>query len=194
MDSQSAPSWFNADVSLGAKKDATSASNIKAALTNMEKANRARKQYDVPALKVSPVLVAISMIDADYQKSGLTHPQYYKQGLENLAAGAEPVNMWLGEKSNWKWNVKKNPSLAAYEFVPNWGGVYNYVAMGTNSYKTSGHYLNLLNRTHTVMGMAHMTGNSDYGSVDAFNASSDDPNGALSLSQYKNLVNEWLSK
>lgn len=70
LSSQSAPSWFNKYVKLGAAKDATSATNLKASIQDLENANSARAKVGSRRLKVSPILTAISMIDADYQKQG----------------------------------------------------------------------------------------------------------------------------
>ena len=192
-----APSWFNTYVKLGGKDDATSNVNIKASLQSLANANKERKRAGVGELKISPTSTAISMIDADYQKQGsLNHPGFYGYhfNLENLSAGAEPISNWMTEKVAWEWNVKKSPSLAPYEFTPNWEDpVYNQAVLGTNGYRMAGHYTNLLNKGHRVMGMAHMT-QTPYGAADAFNATSEGEDGAITLAQYKAIVKEWLKK
>ncbi|WP_255534810.1 hypothetical protein [Lactobacillus sp. M0396] len=43
------------------------------------------------------------------------------------------------------------------------------------------------------MGMAHMT-QTPYGAADAFNATSEGEDGAITLAQYKAIVKEWLKK
>ncbi|NRO02262.1 hypothetical protein IMAU30109_01208 [Lactobacillus helveticus] len=62
LSSQSAPSWFNKYVKLGAAKDATSAANLKASIQDLENANSARAKVGSRRLKVSPILTAISMM------------------------------------------------------------------------------------------------------------------------------------
>lgn len=194
---KAAPSWFNTYVSLGSKNDATSSANIVASLQSLANVNKERTAIGVGELKISPTSTAISMIDADYQKQGsLNHPGFYgyRHNLENLSAGSEPVSNWMTEQEDWQWNVKKNPSLAPYEFSPNWwDSVYTQAVLGTNGYRTAGHYTNLVNKEHRVMGMAHMT-QTPYGGVDAFNATSQGEDGAITLTQYKNLIKQWLSK
>jgi hypothetical protein len=197
LSSQSAPSWFNKYVKLGAAKDATSAANLKASIQDLENANSARAKVGSRRLKVSPILTAISMIDADYQKQGgVHHPQYYKyeDSLESISAGSEPITIWMTEKNNWKEDVRKNSSLKSLEFHPNWDNqAYTDAVMGAHGYKVAGHYTNLVNRNHRIMGMAHMTDN-NYGYADVYNASSKNNKGSLTLGQYKSLVNRWLNR
>ncbi|WP_233553586.1 CAP domain-containing protein [Lactobacillus sp. ESL0228] len=194
---QPAPSWFKKYVDLTSPQDATNSSNIRVSLKNLAKVNQARTAIGEKALKVSLPLIAISMIDADYQKrGGLTQPHYYEytNNLENIAGGTEPVAKWLSEEINWKWDVKKTPSLAPNEFSPNWSNIkYDNAVFGTNGYRTAGHYLNLVNKQHRVMGMAHMT-KSNYGFVDILNANYKDSSSAISFNQYKKLVTKWLKK
>lgn len=194
VDGQVAPNWFNR-VSLTDKNDATSAKNIKTAVSYMNKANAARKNNGVDELKVSPVLTAIAIIDSDYQQQGgLEHPSYYSRGLENLSAGADPIQMWLSEKSNWQYDVKKNSNLSKYEFTPDWGNSeYSNAVMGQNGYKTAGHYLNLLNSTHTVMGFGHLSTGS-YGSADAFIGDDSNSDAGIPVNQFESLVNTWLKE
>lgn len=193
-----APSWFTTSVKLGSPDDATSAANIAASLPNLISINQKRAKLGEKRLKISLISTAISMIDSDYQKrGGLAHPQYYHYAgnLENLAAGSNPVTMWLNEKANWKWDVKKTPSLARYQFSPNWSNAkYTHAVLGTNGYKTAGHYTNIVNKKHRVMGMAHMTQSPDYGYVDAYNATNKGTKSAITLTKYRALVKEWLAK
>lgn len=193
-----APSWFTTTVKLGSPDDATSAANIAASLPNLTSLNQKRAKLGEKRLKISLISTAISMIDSDYQKrGGLAHPQYYHYAgnLENLAAGGNPVTMWLGEKANWKWDVKKTPSLARYQFAPNWSNKkYTHAVLGANGYKTAGHYTNVVNKNHRVMGMAHMTQSPDYGYVDAYNATNKGAKSAIALTKYRALVKEWLAK
>ncbi|WP_236629324.1 MULTISPECIES: SLAP domain-containing protein [Lactobacillus] len=100
LNSKGAPSWFSKYVNLGAKDDSTSVANIKAGLKGLEEVNQARAKAGSKALKVSPVLMAISLIDADYQKQGgINHPAYYQYhgSLENLSAGEDPIQIWMAE-------------------------------------------------------------------------------------------------
>nr|WP_254261655.1 CAP domain-containing protein [Lactobacillus helveticus] len=163
----------------------------------MENANSARAKVGSRRLKVSPILTAISMIDADYQKQGgVHHPQYYKyeDSLENISAGSEPITIWMTEKNNWKEDVRKNSSLKSLEFHPNWDNqAYTDAVMGAHGYKVAGHYTNLVNRNHRIMGMAHMTDN-NYGYADVYNTSSKNNKGSLTLEQYNSLVNKWLNR
>lgn len=194
---QPAPTWFKKYVNLNSSTDATSSSNIRLSLKSLANVNQTRIAVGEKALKVSLPLIAISMIDADYQKrGGLEQPHYYEynNNLENIAGGTEPIAKWLSEKANWQWDVKKAPDLSPYQFSPNWSNIkYDNAVFGTNGYKTAGHYLNLVNKQHRVMGMAHMTKTS-YGFVDTFNANYKGSSGALSFSQYKKLVTKWLKK
>ncbi|CAM3156359.1 Cysteine-rich secretory protein family protein [Lactobacillus bombicola] len=197
LGNKSAPVWFKTYVDLNSAKDATSISNIQATLKNLSNVNKVRAQLKEKQLRISPILTALSMIDADYQKHGtLTEPQYYEytNNLENLASGTDPVKKWLSEQANWKANVTKTPSLAPYEFSPNWkNNKYGYAVYGANGYKESGHYLNLVNKNHCIMGMAHMIPNSK-GYVDVFNAADTGTASSLKVSEYKKLITEWLHK
>lgn len=193
---QGTPSWFKKSVSLGADSDATSVANIKAGIKGMEAINDARKGVKARSLRVSPIMLAISMIDADYQKKGeIAHPHFYDyaNNLENIAAGGDPIRLWMREKSAWQYDVKKSPSIAKDEYHPNWHSkAYSEAVLGTNGYQEAGHYTNLINRDHRAMGAAHMTNNSKYDYVDVMNATSENGKNALSMSQYKKLVNKWL--
>lgn len=139
-----APSWFNTYINLGGKNDATSSANIQASLQSLERVNKERTTAGVRSLKISPISTAISMIDADYQKQGfLNHPKFYgyRQNLENLSAGSEAISNWMTEQEDWQWNVKKNPSLAPYEFSPNWQDLpYTQAVLDSNGYRTAGHH------------------------------------------------------
>lgn len=102
---KSKASWYNRYVDLHSKDDATSAENIKAALPYFSRVNSVRKNEGVRSLRVSPLLTAASMLNADYQKrGGLKHTHYFKSiGLENIATqsvGLDPVDTWLTEKKN----------------------------------------------------------------------------------------------
>lgn len=198
LGNQTAPSWFKTYVSLSDADDATSSSNVVATIANLEQVNKERAAIGKKKLKISLISTAISMIDCDYQKrDSLVHPQYYKHAgnIENLAAGSDPVSMWMNEKANWQWDVQKSPSLARYQFSPNWNSAaYNHAVLGTNGYKTVGHYTNIVNKKHRVMGMAHMTKNPTYGYADAYNATSKGAKSAITLAKYKSLVNKWLVK
>lgn len=191
------PSWFDECVSLGDKSDSTNALNIKATLISLERVNKERAAVGINELKVSPTSTAISMIDADYQKKfEFDHPLHYgyRFNRENLSLGSgEPVGMWMTEKNDWLWNVNKNPSLAPFEFSPNWRDKdYDDAILGLNGYKTAGHYTNLVDKTYRVMGLARIIDiEFNYGS---YNATSQGEDGAISVAQYKNLVNEWLEK
>ncbi len=138
------------------------------------------------------------MLDSNYQKRGdLAHPRYYHyaDNLENLAAGDSPVKLWMSEKADWNWNVQKTPSLARYEYSPNWNSnAYKNTVLGTNGYKLSDHYTNIVNKQHWVIGMAHMTQNSPYRYVDAYNATNKDAKSAISLAKYKSLIKQWLAQ
>lgn len=188
---QSAPSWFSKDVSLTSRNDATSAQNIKASLAVLTKMNQVRRQYGLPEFKVSPVTTAIAMIDADYQKqAGLAHPSYYQYGSssENLASGGDAVKMWMGEKADWQYNVKRNPSLAPYEHQSAWTNEYLAALAGQNGYRTAGHYLNMVNQDSNLVGVGVWSG------VTAADFDSNDSSTGLTVTQYSALVNEWLKK
>ncbi len=193
---KAAPSWYKEYVNLNAEKDATSSANIKAVLPYLSEVNSARHQEGAHSLKVSPVLMAASMLNADYQKrGGLKHSHYFKfLGLENLStqsASLDPVQNWLEEKKNWEFDTKKNPSLKKNKYVPVWNSTYDAVVMGSNGYKTAGHYLNLINKKYRVMGFGNVS-DTDYGNVDSFMGSN--KGAGISVGKYKTLVNAWLNK
>lgn len=191
------PSWFDKCVSLGEKSDSTNALNIKATLNSLERVNKERAAVGINELKVSPTSTAISMLDADYlKKFDFDHPLHYGYHFnrENLALGSgEPVGMWMTEKTDWLWNVKKNPSLAPFEFTSNWSDKdYDDAILGLNGYKTAGHYTNLVDKTYRVMGLARIIDITfNYSS---YNATAQGEDGAITVAQYKRLVTEWLKK
>lgn len=191
-----APSWYHQYVNLNSEKDATSASNIKKALPYFAQVNSARRSEGARSLKVSPLLTAAAMLNADYQKrNGLKHSHYFKfLGLENLAAqsdGLNPIDNWMQEKKNWEYDVKKTPALKKYKYYPVWNSLYDKAAMGVNGYKEVGHYLNLIDKSHRVMGFANMTDTS-FENADSFMGSS--KGAGIPVAKYTKLVNEWLNK
>lgn len=190
------PSWFRKDVSLTSAKDATSKANIKAALPFLQQVNSTRSKVGARSLKVSPLLMATAMLNADYQKSakGKHSGHFKKLGLENLAFGEGPIDLWMSEKKAWRADVKKDSALKKDQFRPDWSSkAYDHAAIGSNGFKMAGHYLNLVNRKHRIMGWAHMTDyDPAYGSADSFMAA--DKGAGLSVAKYTSLVNAWLNK
>ncbi len=191
-----APSWFNECVDLGAEKDATNSANILVSIQGLSNVNKVRTEAGVGELKVSPTSLVISMIDADYQKTHeFDHPLFYGYHFnrENLALGGEPVSIWMTEKADWEWDVQKSPNLAPYEFTPNWKALdYQDAVQGLRGFKTAGHYTNLVDRTYRVMGLARIKDiELDY---TAYNATSQGEDGAITLEQYKAIVDQWLKK
>lgn len=189
-------SWYNEYVDLHSNDDATSAKNIKAVLPYLNSVNRARRSEGVRSLKVSPLLTAASMLNADYQKrGGLKHTHYFKSiGLENIATqsmGLDPVDTWFSEKKSWNYDVKKNHSLKPAKYSPTWTATYDAAVEGTNGYKMAGHYLNLINRNYRVMGFANVS-NTGYGNADSYLGSS--KGAGISVAKYKALVNAWANK
>lgn len=189
------PSWFKSAVSLGSPKDATSSANIKAALPFLRAVNRTRSKVGARSLKVSPLLMATAMLNADYQKNdNRQHSHFFKKfGLENLAFGEGPIQLWMAERKAWQYDVRKSPSLKKAQYHPSWSATYDKAVIGTNGFKMTGHYLNLVNKRHRVMGWAHMTDyDPRFGSVDSFMAA--DKGAGMSVAKYASLVNAWLNK
>lgn len=180
-----APSWYSTYVDINDVKDAASADNFAKTLDYYGRTNQIRTGKGIPAMKVSFRMIAKSIVSVDYQKrGGLEHSSY--GGFENLASSQDPINAWMREEANWKYNVGINSSLADQEYK----GPSGYPFYGGNGYRVAGHYLNLVNINLKSMGYAYLMRESGKNAV-AYNGSFS--SGDISVDEFVSLARQWLN-
>lgn len=175
------PSWFNKYVKLGQSGDATSKESLAQTLPLYNRLNKIRRGYNVKSAKVSLPMIAYAMINADYQKQGgLQHAHYYKV-TENLAAGTDPLKVWMNEKPLWVKYAKKHPGEKATN-----------TSMTAWNNSQAGHYLNLIDHNSTGVGFGYLKGG-NMGNVTAFDAQKANAS-AISASKFIKLANKWIAQ
>lgn len=157
------PEWQK----LGELNDATTMANMLASVEGLRKLNELRASLGLGELKVSAWLTADAQSHADYsggeywELSKYSHanqdyPNLPFNSSENSAVNSNWDNAYKAwydnEKVIWDAAVAKDPSLAATLTDPN--GAYNLFKSNKDLYEQVGHYLNIVDPTLKVMGMA----------------------------------------
>ena len=130
--------------------------NIRKALTIVDQTNAARAARGLPALKVTPTLMAQSAIQTNVGTKLLWHPKIFSVG-ENLAWGyaydRAVDDAWMREEAVYNAYVAEHPGRKiAWE---NPDGLYNWSLAYPSEYLRMGHYLNIIDPYSVAMGAAY---------------------------------------
>ena len=136
---------------LGAENDATSLDYVINSISYLKEFNKIRANENLPELKVSMVLMAISQVNANWQKDeaqigNVAHASVYSTG-ENAAWG-------YGDAE-----TKTSPFTAWYNLEKAW------YSNGITDWHKIGHYKNIVSQAYAYTGYAHIEEGA-YGSTD----------------------------
>ena len=136
-------------------KSAFHLDNIRKALTIVDQTNAARATRGLPALRLTPTLMAQSAIQTNVGTKLLWHPKVFSVG-ENLAWGCahdRAVDVWMGEEAVYNAYVAEHPDRRlAWE---NANSLHNWSLAYPSEYLRMGHYLNIINPYYVAMGAAY---------------------------------------
>ena len=136
-------------------KSAFHLDNIRKALTIVDQTNAARAARGLPALKLTPTLMAQSAIQTNVGTKLLWHPEIFSVG-ENLAWGCahdRAVDVWMGEEAVYNAYVAEHPDRRlAWE---NANSLHNWSLAYPSEYLRMGHYFNIINPYCVAMGAAY---------------------------------------
>ena len=142
---------LNGHTNIGATNDATSLDNVINSISYLKEFNKIRVSEGLPELKVSMVLMAISQVNANWQRDtaeigNVAHSGVYNTG-ENAAWGygeaeskASPFTVWYNLEKSWYQN-------------------------GITDFHKVGHYKNIISKAYDYTGYAHIE-EGCYGSTD----------------------------
>lgn len=136
---------------IGAENDATSLDNVINSISYLKEFNKIRASENLPELKVSMVLMAISQANANWQRDeaqigNVAHASVYSTG-ENAAWG-------YGDAE-----TKTSPFTAWYNLEKAW------YSNGITDWHKIGHYKNIVSQGYDYTGYAHIEEGA-YGSTD----------------------------
>ena len=142
---------LNGHTNIGAANDATSLENVMNSISYLKEFNKIRVSEGLSELKVSMVLMAISQVNANWQRDtaeigNVAHSGVYNTG-ENAAWGygdaeskASPFTVWYNLEKSWYQN-------------------------GITDFHKVGHYKNITSKAYDYTGYAHIE-EGCYGSTD----------------------------
>ena len=115
--------WYDPAKQLGKEGDATSLSNIKAALNDLDDLVAVRQQYNLRVPKVSLTAVAVAMMSSDYLLNHdfdhpINHPEngHFFSDEEDIADGGSQVPLYMGEKQWIDDQIANHPEYAQYSY------------------------------------------------------------------------------
>lgn len=151
----------------GYSEDASSFKNVFDALDFIDECNRLRKEEGLSELKVTDLMMACAIADANFADHHIAHPEQFNVG-ENLAWGySNPFDGWYDEEK------------ALYEG-------------GNTKFEDVGHYLNIINGNYLVTGFAINTERSNmYGVTYCQVFSSGESGTVYSVSEYRNRLQQY---
>ena len=137
-------------------KSAFHLDNIRKALTIVDQTNAARAARGLPALRLTPTLMAQSAIQTNVGTKLVDHSHIFGVG-ENLAWGYafdKAVNdAWMSEESTYNRYVAEHPDRKiAWE---NANSLSKWSKANPDIYHDVGHYLNIINPYYVAMGAAY---------------------------------------
>ena len=138
-------------------KSAFHLDNIRKALTIVDQTNAARAARGLPALRLTPTLMAQSAIQTNVGTKLLWHPKIFDYIGENLAWGYaydKAVNdAWMSEESTYNKYVAEHPDKKiAWE---NANSLSKWCKANSDISNDVGHYLNIINPYCVAMGAAY---------------------------------------
>ena len=137
-------------------KSAFHLDNIRKALTIVDQTNAARAARGLPALKVTPTLMAQSAIQTNVGTKLLWHPKIFSVG-ENLAWGyaydRAVDDAWMSEESIYNKYVAEHPDRRLVWENPD--GLHNWSQAYPSEYLRMGHYFNIVNPYYVTIGAAY---------------------------------------
>ncbi|MCI1915445.1 MAG: CAP domain-containing protein [Bifidobacteriaceae bacterium] len=157
------PEWEK----LGVTNDSTTMANMLASVEGLRELNKLRASLGLGQLKVSAWLTADAQSHADYSggeywdlgkysHANQDYPNLPLNSAENIAidySWAKAYKAWYDdEKVIWDAAAAKNPKLTSYLSDPS--GAYKLYKSNNALYEQVGHYLNIIDPTLKVMGMA----------------------------------------
>jgi|GEM_PF-5290847 len=139
-------SQYKKYTNIGSKGDATSLDNMLKAVEYIKLGNKYRKKDGVAEIKyISPALMAIEQINVNYC--------YANKKLQHLSTSTfakwPTKNSWISYGENLAYNYQKDPYDGWYTQEK------KLYKAGTRDFSKVGHYLNLVNKAHTVTGFAY---------------------------------------
>ena len=137
-------------------KSAFHLDNIRKALTIVDQTNAARAARGLPALKLTPTLMAQSAIQTNVGTKLLWHPKIFSVG-ENLAWGyaydRAVDDAWMSEESIYNKYVAEHPDRRlAWE---NASSLHDWSLAYPSEYLRMGHYFNIVNPYYVTIGAAY---------------------------------------
>lgn len=182
---------LNGHTNIGAANDATSLENVLNSITYLKEFNKIRNKEGLSELKVSMVLMAISQVNANWQRDtaeigSVEHSGVYKTG-ENAAWGygdadtkASPFTVWYNLEKSWYQN-------------------------GITDFHKVGHYKNIVSKAYDYTGYAHIEegcyGSTDIQEFDQYwgenaygvEATASDKDRVLTLDAFEKSLHEYVS-
>ena len=173
--------WYDPSKQLGKDGDATSLTNMKAALDDLDELAKVRHEYGLELPKISLTATAIAMMSSDFQliSSEGGHPINMTQKYgpffddeEDIAEGTddpyfgpdgEQVRQYMAEKQYIDDAIAKNPALQKYAY-DNGPLTMSKWKTNTDFWNTQdnigeiGHYTSMINPAQNSLGAARVSG------------------------------------
>lgn len=196
--------WYDQYVDQDMSRDTNplSLEQLRNALTYLDTQNNLRKANGQSALSVSLRMTVAAALNASYSSNIWGHSNCYFDNGENLAGGGGAYTGGETEDTlGWPYTGLYTQEKKIFDkYVEQYGdelGKYRYesyyIYQNYNSiYQECGHYLNIVDSATEAIGIATGSGKNTDSEVTIFDYSDDDTQADFTVSEFKQLVNDYI--